>query len=874
MAAESDTPENLPSELAAIQRFLSNGLRSQAHRSLMRFLTEAPQAVLKEHVDTCRECINGCSADDQKRSESILEARLAGNPVQPAPQVEVKKPTIPVSHVPHPPVVPRSIPVPVTSVNLDKNVSLYAPRSNIVYDNAALQRRCRDSLKELSAQHIFQWTTYYPEAVDAIFQDHETIDLKSDNGKKALSTLFEEFNIHAHEIYVKGFDHIRKTRNRPDDAIAKSISGLQQFLGIPARRYAQLAFNRSNAAQARILRAITSMMIAGIICGYGSLELDRQHGWQLLARYPRSWLNYLAFVNEDGLRSIMERMEAADFREGRDWVSGLRTCLLPLTVAFDKIVGEQNDSNYTMPRLGSVEWTSGRYLEISFAWSTTLDWKRLLAVRCHLDRTILHRAHLQGSISQKISLTIAPLLPDLREMVDQNEILRSSVIDTAELASSPASRPAFDQTVSSIENILRAALQGYLSQFPESEPITYNFASNFPAERPGLYQDPVDRGLYVVQRRNVRNLIQSFERDTGIRLWCSVRRSGKTIASLDLGSPNPTTIVVNQTMEFIGQISHEPQREENQTARIFYDKFIAAITKGTQISGNFFQDIISDCIRGHRANYSRVIFVLDEYESLFSRMHDEVMNNRLVRHTVVQPLMNQMVAFSQTNLIIFLGQEPTAHYILMEQNQLSPLVRQDPFPLFEHVPGSLTSEFADLVRRIMTDRVTFDAGFVDAIYQESAGHAYLTAKVLDDFCEWLIATRRRANELFFSRGDFERFTVEQLSTASMGTFKKQYETMQKYIHHMISERMRRESPWVYTVVNSIQRIAQAYPDTLSCPREKFEELARDLVRPLNFDPNEIISTASRANFLTVQDGYVRPKIPLMARIAMYTKPAV
>ena len=97
------------------------------------------------------------------------------------------------------------------------------------------------------------------------------------------------------------------------------------------------------------------------------------------------------------------------------------------------------------------------------------------------------------------------------------------------------------------------------------------------------------------------------------------------------------------------------------------------------------------------------------------------------------PCLSQMVAFSTSNLLVFLGQRPDAHAILMSQNQLSPLVRQDSFPLFEHTDGSTTSEFAQFLEKVLSG-LSMSAGFINSVYAETSGHPYLTVNLMTDFC--------------------------------------------------------------------------------------------------------------------------------------------
>ena len=157
-----------------------------------------------------------------------------------------------------------------------------------------------------------------------------------------------------------------------------------------------------------------------------------------------------------------------------------------------------------------------------------------------------------------------------------------------------------------------------------------------------------------------------------------------------------------------------------------------------------------------------MVFVLDEYETLFGRLKGAVAREPDLRYSVAQPLLNQMVAFTRDNLLVFLGQQPNAYFILMEQNQLSAYVEQDRFPLFEHEEGSSHGELAELIRKVMTERVTVDPSFIDGVFYETSGHPYLTVNLLVEFVEWLIEKRRPVASLLLDWDDLAKFTKQRL----------------------------------------------------------------------------------------------------------------
>src|SRR5205807_1166065 len=91
---------------------------------------------------------------------------------------------------------------------------------------------------------------------------------------------------------------------------------------------------------------------------------------------------------------------------------------------------------------------------------------------------------------------------------------------------------------------------------------------------------------------------------------------------------------------------------------VFYDAITHHLSSGRQLHRSFFQDAVEQCAFGRAEVGARFVFILDEYETLFGRMRAAVRHDEAVRYTVVQPLLDQMVAFTRSNLLVFLGQQP------------------------------------------------------------------------------------------------------------------------------------------------------------------------------------------------------------------------
>ena len=275
----------------------------------------------------------------------------------------------------------------------------------------------------------------------------------------------------------------------------------------------------------------------------------------------------------------------------------------------------------------------------------------------------------------------------------------------------------------------------------------------------------------------------------------------------------------------------------------------------------------SDQSSGH----DRFVFILDEYETLFGRLRSAVAREPDLRYTVAQPLLNQMVAFTRDNLLVFLGQQPNAHFILMDQNQLSAYVEQDSFPLFQHDVGRLGGELDTLVRRVLTDRMAIDASFVDGVYGETAGHPYLTVNLLVDIVEWLIEKERPVSALRLDGADFDAYAKQRLRPKHLG-LSPEYGFFREAIAEALSSDGRKTTPWLHAVYTCIRGIVRASPETLECTRGDFEAIVdRARLSEVGMDADQLLVTGGQANFLGYDPDRVWPKISLLARIASVTR---
>jgi len=174
------------------------------------------------------------------------------------------------------------------------------------------------------------------------------------------------------------------------------------------------------------------------------------------------------------------------------------------------------------------------------------------------------------------------------------------------------------------------------------------------------------------------------------------------------------------------------------------------------------------------------------------------------------------------------------------------------------------------LQAVVTSGIAFDEGFAEAVYQETSGHPFLTVKTMVDLFDWLIERDRRLGKML-RREEFGAFRRERLTPEALER-SPHYSFMKKVVSSALTNGTKREHPWMFAVMTSIQRLARRYPGVLRCPEPEFKEMISDVCEPLGFTGSGLLSTAQMGNFLRFRDGQVGPAIPLLGRLAIGAQP--
>ena len=792
--------------LKEIERELRQGHAEQPEKMLRQLMLEMRKETLSEWRPTLEPVIDRFQPKRKRLLREFLDARIRGRPA------EVREPAA---------------------------SSVY--EASLPAEEADNEAEFREALGELSRKHIFQWSTSYRDCLFHHF-DQYLSRMEREVGASAEATVRRCLSEHSHEVFTKGYGHEHDIKDTDHFvAVQKSVGGLARFLDLPLDYYAIRAANTYRQQPVLALRALFSAACLGILEGYAAVRFGQERGDSLLPKFSRRWGHNLAFLTPAAAEGVAGLVEPGPLTEG------IACSVIPLLTSIDRLINKRREDYFPLPMSSRFSWRD-RFLEVGLRAPHSASSRPLMEARAYWDAGHVFSHALTEARARNVALVVAPLKPDVRAFVRDREALSGMVVE-ADGADSRAVADMAEQVWGRTIYDLRSKRTG--------QAISHNIARDFPLDTP----NPMP--FYRVQRTSVRDLLRTFDRTNGVRLWCSVRRSGKTTACFGLDYTAADSVIVSQTCG----------TGPTDNARIFFDKVCTAAASGSLLGADFVEAGVAEC-SPVTADGRRKVLIVDEYETLFAFLRAAAEQNTYVRYTVVQPLLNQLVEFARNNLLVLLGQQPDAHFILMDQNQLAPYVRQDPFPLFEHDVGTRAGEFGELVGRVLTERISCDPGFLGALHRETAGHPFLTVNVLCSLVDWLIEQKRPYRGLELREADFTGFRRENLTNSQMA-MSRDYNFFRETIKQAMSERGYHDNTWLFTVYWVLREISRCEPEDLSIPRNRLRSLMAGIPAPGPLlDPWEILRTATQANFLQYDEENIRVKIRTLGRLAAAVRPGL
>ncbi len=798
-------PVDTEARLRDIERELRLGHAEQPEKMLKQLMLDMRKETLSEWRPTLEPVIDCFQPKRKQLLQEFLDARISGRPTgvrEPAASsvYEVSPPTEKTDH----------------------------------------DAEFREELGELSRKHIFQWATSYRDCLFRHFDQYlSQMETEADASVAAIRRHLSE---HSHEIFAKGYGHERDAKDTPHfGALQKSVGGLARFLDLPLDYYSIRASNTYRRQPVLALRALFSAACLGILEGYAAVRFGQERGDSLLPKFSPRWGHNLAFLTPAAAEAVAELVESGPLTEG------IECSVIPLLESIDRLINKRREDYFPLPLSSRFSWRD-RFLEVGLRAPRSASSRPLMEARAYFDAEHAFSHALTEAHARNLTLVVAPLKPDARVFVRERKALADMVVE-ADSADSRAIADKAEQVWGRTIYSLRSKRTG--------EAISHNIAREFPLNTP----NPMP--FYRVQRTSVRDLLRTFDRTNGVRLWCSVRRSGKTTACFGLDYTAADSVIISQTCG----------TGPTDNARLFFDKVCAAAASGSLLGGEFVQARVAEC-SPVAADGRRKVLIVDEYETLFAFLRAAAEENSYVRYTVVQPLLNQLVEFARDNLLVLLGQQPDAHFILMDQNQLAPYVRQDPFPLFEHDTGTRAGEFGELVGKVLTERIGCDPGFLDALHRETAGHPFLTVNVLCALVDWLIEQERPYRGLTLGEADFTGFRAAKLKPSQMA-MSGDYNFFRETIKQAMSNRGYQNNRWLFTVYWVLRKISRRDPEYLSIPRDRLPDLMMKIPAPGELDdPWEVLRTATQANFLQYDDEEIGVKVRTLGRLAAAVRPGL
>lgn len=691
-------------------------------------------------------------------------------------------------------------------------------------------------LADLADRRIFQWDTSYRAALQLVFGEALAILRRGGSTRELCPALRQALHDHARLVFERGFEFsTEKLQADSSTARAKCLRGLRAFLALPLDQYLIAAPSRRTSNDALHLRCVSSAMISGVLTGAMDALLGNSPFIGDVIDSLQLWIGYLPLLTARDLVDLLDRVKAEPLH------SELMSSVLVEAKAIE--VAQRTTGNLVfLPTAVSVTTspeTDCPYIDTSIVAPAS---RRTIRIRVYVGSARVGLDHLADAHRAGARLVLAPI--DVRDQtqVDHNPTLRMIVVNT-DAETLPERNPA-----ELAGAILANAVAIRLGDGSSTAPLVFNYARQFPIDSPVLPPS------FLVPRPSVMKLLRDFERASGIQLWCSVRRSGKTTACFELPDVSGPTQVLSQTCQ-------EDHRYPGADRLIRAVK--SALGTGEQLPNDFLDSVLAGMSPQHDGTAGPVLLIVDEYETLFEILRFEGEESRRKRYYVVQPFLNQLVEFSRQNVLVFVGQRPDAHFILMDQNPLSPYVRQGTFPLFSH-GSEEKSEFRELLLRIMTDQAELDPTFSRAIYAETSGHPYLTVNLLNCFVDWLIERRWPASRLRFSEQEFSDFGKSELLPSALAR-NPEYKFFHRACGEALSEAGRKNDPWLHAVYGVLRHLAREHPaDFTASEKEVLAALAGSGVPTDQCD--DLLRTAARANFLLVDDSAVKPRIRLLARI--------
>ncbi len=711
------------------------------------------------------------------------------------------------------------------------------------------QGKLRQRLAALSRYRIFQWADYrnlVEELIqDVVEHDQEEFDLAP---HEAFAVgLAEEFSAHVREVFHKGFEYFLQSGTTDSSVVTvaqeKAVRGLGSLLEAVSFSYRAAATLYGDPLAAEQARLVIGPMLSGTIEGFASLDLGGVSGSRLLRERLAVWTPALAYLTPVQLESLSACRLFDDIADAERSVK-------VMVSAMDAGLREARRENVLAVAESRMDVEEAR-LDVSLVIGNMSG--DPIRTSCYMMGVRGGRQSLEILRNQGTILAVASLSARLAEEVSVSRLLADVVVDVS-LEASPQLLNAKQQAVSAVIQ----ALQARGGKTGVSVTLLENVAQEFPVT------DVVASALTRVSRPSVERLFRGGVETNGVRLWCSVRRSGKTTACFGPELQSRGSVVLRQTCL---------KTEQYPEANVLFEGILSHILAGDSLPRDFVRSFIDQQLE--LLPGSRAVLVIDEYEILFRNLVVYSNESGAALTRLVLPLLEQLVAFARDNLLMLVGQRPDAHRIAVEHNQLSVYTHAEHFPLFEHARGATVSEYSLLMSKVFR-HLDVEPGFVDRMYGETGGHPYLSVYLARAYLDWASQHMRESGKIL-GTSSYAEFAYLNLARRQLARESARYEGYGYFIDTIgkhLSPSGPDFVPWLYCVYSVLRRIALESPQELQCSYDDYAAICEDIGSAARFgkNPDVLLAEAEQSNFLFESDGMVRPAVPLIARLAAIAAP--
>jgi hypothetical protein len=694
------------------------------------------------------------------------------------------------------------------------------------------------ALQSWVATRIFDYTSFTKLLVDhwAAALRLKQVDSGSGNVVEAVG---ECFAVAINDAFTRGQSHLAAGGLTDDARYGKARNGIARFAD--AIFAAAKEFANERAAEDRRRIAMLSAAAAwGMMEGFGRVRFqskDRVVPAQDLFRdQPQSRMDLLRVLplvaaHPKGCPAWTREWARAEGYELTPieafWVAGLSSVRDSGARWFPSPSGATVDSGIGFSGLlkFDVEADQGQPSTFRFSvavfltpLSSSQPLREVLSAASGKARYSLILARQLGAEAQRCASTLLTQIPEL-----------------------PCTQPepAVESVVKSIELSTRVVLKGHADMTVDD---LKNYAIDFPLDEKARISS-----AYLIERPSAMAYVRRILQAPGLYLSCSMRRSGKTTAF--------QPALLEKSGLPAGAVTVESCRSQGYSMR-FYNwirgELHAPRAMASRRVVEWFESELGD---------SRLL-VLDEYEALFDWMDAEVRRSTLAKSDFFDPLLDGLVEASDRWSVLFLGLNPRAARIFMQDNPVAPRLQASPFPLFQHGPNQGSTEFSELLGRVVTRNFEIEQLLVDRLHFETAGHPHFAVSIVREFIDWVLKNNRlRESRDRTLRADWwEDFAADRLVPMAMMTSVH----FAKYTEFHDTWRQGASGPWLASIAKLAESLGAE-----QVPRQQAADFVAATAGVDVGAARQMLIDASRANIVSIGPGtgVVSITVPLYGRLA-------